>query len=68
MTLEQIADCIQRQKPYFDEADGTRVWLNPSLFPAKREPVRHNLARKPQNFDTSELPLFGDSAKQTEMF
>lgn len=32
---------------------------------AARDP---KLARKPQDFDTSPLPLFGDSHKQRELF
>ena len=32
---------------------------------AERRPY---LARKPQNFDTSPLPLFGDGHKQRELF
>ena len=30
--------------------------------------MRNHLARKPQNFDNSSLPLFGDGHKQKELF
>ena len=47
------------------EAHNARV----AAWDRNRELVmRNHLARKPQNFDNSSLPLFGDLHKQKELF
>ena len=39
-----------------------------ALFPNKPPAPARRLARKPQEFDCSPLPLFGDAHKQKELF
>ena len=43
-------------------------WVEENTHRLKQWVENNRLARKPQDFDTSPLPLFGDSHKQRELF
>lgn len=63
MERTQMLDSKPETKPLplGDEREIERARL-------EAEKRRRRLARKAQQFDVSELPLFGDSHKQTDMF
>lgn len=65
-SAEALADRFEREN---SGASSEVVAMTASEVMALR--AAHNrptLAPKPQNFDTSELPLFGDGHKQKELF
>lgn len=64
------ADSLQamREEIARREAGTSRCFVVPQVSSLQRKAAAPLMARKPQEFDTSALPLFGDQAKQGNLF
>ena len=68
MTYTSTLECQDCGAELENDLAGYCDLCRDALNQNRRAPAPRRLAKKPQDFDTSALPLFGDTQRQQELF